>query len=298
MEHIDSSKKRILITGGGGYLGSKLAESLVKHGHLLYLQDVAFNDISRKLDFEYENISLIQTDLRDFETVKVSIRGFKPDIIYHFAALLDRNRDFSIYEKLYEVNVGGTLNILRALSQDVKPRFVFSSTSEIYGNKHKSPFKEDMVPQPVSPYSLTKYMAEGLIHTYCNQHKIPFTILRLFNFYGDDMPENFFLSQLRGALERDEEFAMTKGEQIRDYLIVEEMISEILKVIDSPKSIAETINVCSGKGSRLADLAIQEAEKQGKRHLLKVGALPYRDNEVWEMIGSNEKIMNMIGKDR
>lgn len=296
MEHLSFSDKRILITGGGGYLGSKLAVSLIDSDCSLFLQDISFNKISKSLDSLHSNVSLIQTDLRDFSAVKESIQHVKPDIIFHFAAILDRNRDFSLYEKLYEVNVGGTLNILRALGDDLKLRFVFSSSSEVYGSQNKSPFREDQLPQPASPYSLTKYMAEGLITTYCNQHNIPFTILRLFNFYGDDMPENFFLSQLKGALERNEEFPMTKGEQIRDFLSVEDMVAAILRLTTSSKSIGETINVCSGKGSRLRDVAIREAEKQGKTHLLKVGTLPYRDNEVWEMIGDNEKMKRMIGK--
>ncbi len=281
--------ERLLITGGGGYLGSKLAERLSSQVSSLYLADIKFNELSQELVRTHEHVSSIHCDIRNYNSVRASINTADPDTIFHLAALLNRERDFNNYERLYEVNVMGTLNLLRANQRGSAARFIYTSSSEVYGNG-KSPFREDQIPCPASPYSLTKLMAEELIRTYGALFNMPFTILRLFNFYGDDMPEDFFLSQLRNSLKRNEEFRMTKGEQIRDYLEVHEVINYVIGIAQTAMSISETVNVCSGKGQKLSDLAMSEAKLQCKENLVKIGALPYRDNEVWEMVGDSSKL--------
>lgn len=285
--------ERLLITGGGGYLGSKLAERLSSQVSSLYLADIKFNELSQELVRTHEHVSSIHCDIRNYNSVRASINTADPDTIFHLAALLNRERDFDNYERLYEVNVMGTLNLLRAIQSGSAARFIYSSSSEIYGNG-KSPFREDQIPCPASPYSLTKLMAEELIRTFGTMYDIPFTILRLFNFYGDDMPEDFFLSQLKNSLQRDEEFKMTRGEQIRDYLEVQDLITYVIDITKSDKSVYETVNVCSGKGLKLCDLAMSEAKLREKESLVKIGALPYRDNEVWEMVGDNAKLRKLL----
>jgi len=287
--------ERILITGGGGYLGSKLAERLSEEDHELYLLDLSFNDLSQKISASHSSVNLVHCDLTQDTQVEKTLREIEPSVVFHFAALLTRERDFKNYERLYEVNVQGSLNLLRAMSKTEKPqRIVYSSSSEIYGSKNSSPFHENQVPDPASPYSLTKLMAENLIKTYCSINRLQYTIFRLFNFYGDGMPENFFISQLKHALDHNELFHMTNGEQVRDFLEINDLLALMLRAYQSEKSIGETINICSGTGVRLVDLATTETEKQGKAHLLKIGSLPYRENEVWEMVGSNDKIQSIL----
>lgn len=281
--------ERVLITGGGGYLGSKLAERLSSQVSSLYLIDLKFNELSQELVRAHEHVSSIHCDIRDYESVHVCMNVADPDTIFHLAALLNRERDFDNYERLYEVNVMGTLNLLRAVQGGSTTRFVFTSSSEVYGNGN-SPFSEDQVTCPASPYSLTKLMAEKLIRTFATMYDIPFTILRLFNFYGDDMPEDFFLSQLKNSLQRNEEFRMTKGEQVRDYLEVHEVINYVIGIAQTETSKNETVNICSGIGRKLSDLAMSEAKHQCKESLVKIGALPYRNNEVWEMVGDSSKL--------
>jgi nucleoside-diphosphate-sugar epimerase len=138
-------------------------------------------------------------------------------------------------------------------------------------------------------------MAEELIRTFGTLYDIPFTILRLFNFYGDDMPEDFFLSQLKNSLQRNEEFRMTKGEQIRDYLEVHEVINYVIGIVQTEMSINETVNICSGKGRKLSDLAMSEAKLQCKENLVK--SAPFhietmRCGKWWEIIKKLRAIIN------
>jgi len=286
----------ILITGGGGYLGSKLAEKLVHYNSNIFLLDMKFNAISKKLDHQYDNLHLYECDITNYEQLSKICNDINPLIIYHFAALLERNRDFSIFKRLYKVNVEGTLNLLESLSNINYTKFLYASSSEVYGTTNKIPFSEDQIPLAASPYSLTKLMAEELIKTYSNIKKKPYTIMRLFNFYGDDMPENFFYSQLINALKRNEEFNMTGGEQIRDFLPIEQVLEYIIKISDTNKSDQILVNVCSGTGIKLKDFAREIAKKMNKEHLLKIGALKYRENEVWNMVGNNNLLSDIINK--
>mgnify|MGYP001497759675 FL=1 len=289
-----SRDNNILITGGGGYLGSKLAEKLVNYSSNIFLLDISFNNLSQQLECIYDNCKLYECDITNYEHLLKICNEIQPHIIYHFAALLERSRDFTFYKSLYKVNVEGTFNLLEALSGIDYLKFMFSSSSEVYGTSNEVPFSEDQIPYPASPYSLTKLMAEELIKTYSNIKKKPYTVMRLFNFYGEDMPENFFYSQLINALKNNKEFKMTGGEQIRDFLPIEKVIEYIIKLSETDKSNQILVNICSGKGFKLKDFAEEIAREMGKEHLLKIGSLKYRDNEVWNMVGDHSLLFNTI----
>ncbi len=288
------SNKRILITGGGGYLGSKLAEKIAGSSAELYLLDLRFNELSERLISERKNTLKLECDLTDSNDVNEACKEANPELIFHFGAILDRDRDFLIFDKLYKVNVIGTFNLLNALKPNEYFNFIYSSSSEVYGTINNAPFREDMLPFPASPYSLSKLMAEQLISTFSQINAKPFTILRLFNFYGSGMPESFFLSQLEAKLIRNENFQMTGGMQKRDYLKISDLVDLIFMIAKCEKCIGETINLCSGRGTTLKDIAIQIAGAYRKTHLLDIGVLPYRVNEVWDMTGDNSKLKAIL----
>jgi len=288
------NNKRILITGGGGYLGSKLAERLVSSNAYIYLFDINFNAISKELSEKNKNIQLISIDITQEENIGKASFEANPDYIFHFAALLDRDRDFSVYPALYNVNVKGTLNLLESLRNISYKGFYFASSSEVYGTNNPVPFNEKQIPAPASPYSLSKVMAEQLIKTYSEIHQKPFTILRIFNFYGSGMPESFFLSELLATLKANRCFEMTGGEQIRDFIFIDDLIDAVIEINLSLQSNGETINICNGEGTKLKEIASEIMEQMGKINLLKIGALPYRPNEVWKMFGNREKLNKII----
>jgi nucleoside-diphosphate-sugar epimerase len=299
MEQIEGqySGKNIIITGGGGYLGSKLAERFSNIEANIFLLDIQFNEISKGLIQTHKHINKINADLTDYDELKRQLAGFVPDYIFHFAGLLHRNRDFAEYDTIYNANVLTTLNLLQCFQKVPYKNFIFTSTSEVYGTTNKTPFNEEQLPLPASPYSLTKLMAENVISVFSNIYNKPYTVLRLFNFYGDDMPEHFFLSQLMGCLKKNEEFAMTAGEQIRDFTEIKKLVKDIIKISCKQNAIGKIINICSGEGIALKDIATKIACEQNKGHLLHIGALPYRPNEIWNMIGDNARLEAILSSE-
>jgi UDP-glucose 4-epimerase len=280
---IDLKGKKVLVVGGNGYLGSFLTKKLKENGADIFI-------ISK--DCKQTNSQFI-IDITNFDETQKIIQKIKPDIVYHLAASISRNRDFAIYEKMAAVNVQGTLNILRSL-EHIDAHFIFTSTSEIYGN-NTSPFHENQIPKPVSPYSLSKINAEMLIQTYCNNHSKKYTNLRVFNFYGENMPEEFFIPQMINSLKKGEDFLMTKGEQVRDFLYVGDVVNALVLTAQNKSSYGQTMNVCSGQGTKLSKLASAVNTSMNTKAKIVLGAIPYRDNEVWEMIGDQSKIKKSIG---
>lgn len=287
MDNINIKNKRVLITGGNGYLGGKLAKELLTKGALVFSIDIQSNSLCKGVEY-------FKVDITDFNQLNDVVHKVAPDLIYHLAATLDRTRDFGLTNKIFQVNVNGTINLLNALKDVNYERFIFTSTSEVYGgNKIKAPFKEDDKFTPASPYSLSKYSAEMAIKTFSDIYHKDFIILRLFNFYGEDMPKNFFIPQLIDKLKKNEDFDMTKGEQIRDFLHINDVVKYLLIASES-KSKKTVINICSGKGVTIKNMALELKEKYKSHSKINFGAIPYRKNEVWEMFGDTNKMKKFL----
>ncbi len=284
MDFISIKNKRILVTGGDGYLGTFLVNRLKREN-----ANVFVISLGEKEEENYFNV-----DITNFDELNEVIQKIRPEIIVHLAAYLSRERDFSVYEKMEKINVQGTFNLLKALHNIDYSNFIFTSSSEIYGN-NLSPFSETQLPNPVSPYSLSKVHAETLIETFSAQYAKNYTILRLFNFYGPNMPEDYFIPQMINSLSRNQEFRMTKGEQKRDFMYVDDVLEALVLTIKSNGSHRDIYNVCSGVGTQLSELAEHINRVHTSNSKINIGALPYRNNEVWEMIGDNSKIKSRMG---
>jgi len=284
--------QKILITGGGGYLGSKLAEILSQYEINLYLLDISFNQKSNSLALINSKVELHNINLTDKDELLKLCHIIQPDYIFHFAAILNRNRDFAIYEKLYNINVGGTFNLLEALKECKYKGFFFASTSEVYGTNNKTPFHEEQFVEPTSPYSLTKYMAESLCKTYCSLYSKPFTIFRFFNFFGPDMPEETFIGQMLTHYRKRKTFHMTEGIQKRDFTYIDDLIDQILFIAQLKTQPFDTYNICSNNSIKMIDLAILFKTLTNNEFVFET-SLKYRQNEIWEMYGSNQRILHL-----
>ncbi len=281
MDTTNLTNKRVLITGGNGYLGSFLKKELLKYTTDIYI--LSNSGVATERDFI--------VDITDAKALQAIVSSIQPDVVYHLAALIDRNRDFSIYPAMYRVNVEGTLNLIEALQKTQCQHIIFTSSSEVYGN-NTSPFHENLLPKPVSPYSLSKAMAELLLQTRLNNTKLNYTIARIFNFYGPGMSENFFINEMINTLKRGNDFKMTLGEQYRDFLYVDDVVSALLQIGSNENVYGEMLNVCSGEGTKIKDIAL-EVEKYFEAKVL-LGAIPYRENEVWEMMGDATKLIEKL----
>jgi nucleoside-diphosphate-sugar epimerase len=286
---MDSLKdKRILVTGGCGYVGNLLVKKLHELNAKVFVFDIA--SPSEKIpDVFYYDVSLLNDDF-----LNKLMKQIRPQKIYHLAASLNRTRDYNTIDKILDINLKGTNNLLRALKEIDYSSFIFTSTSEVYGNQTKIPFKEDLAMQPTSPYSLSKAAAELSIQTFSNIYNKPFTILRLFNIYGPNLPESFFIPQLISALKENKNFDMTKGEQKRDFVFIDNIIKVLINVATNQNANNKIFNVCSGKSTSIRELALEIKTLIPSKAKINFGAIPYRKNEIWDMVGSATKIKDTL----
>jgi len=274
----------VLITGGKGYLASFLSDALRSKGANVFLTDIV----------DHNQVNYFQADLTDIGAVKAMVQKINPDYIFHLGALIDRSRDFDQYDKIMQVNATGTVNLLQALKTVPFLNFVFASTSEVYGDI-KAPFKESSIPVPASPYSLSKLAAENAIVSFSAINNMPFSIARLFNFFGPGMSKNFFIPEMLASFQSDLPFKMTGGKQLRDFLYVDDVVDALLKIGDGERTVGKVLNVCSGKAVTMRDLAMTAKEVTRSSSEIEFGALPYRQNEVWEMHGDPSLIKELTG---
>jgi UDP-glucose 4-epimerase len=275
--------KRILVTGGNGYLGRHLVEKLQQMQAEVFIMDLYGTDNQHSLIL----------DITDIKAVKKGIDKIKPQLVFHLAASLDRNRSFDNFDQIYAINTKGTHNLLEALKGHNYENFIFTSTSEVYGD-NTPPFKETQLPQPASPYSLTKVFSENLITTFSKTYQKKYTILRLFNFFGKNMSPQFFIPQMIETLRDSQKFEMTEGEQKRDFLYLDDIVQALILAAEKPAQ-NEIFNVCSAKAVSLKELILEVKNSLNSQSEILFGTLPYRENEVWNMLGDNTKIINKLG---
>ena len=248
------SHKKILVTGGAGFIGSHIVDKLMEEGFDVTVMDnletgrlenIAHHE--NKKDFHF-----VKGDIRDFDLVKETMRDV--DAVFHEAALASVTRSVKDPILTNEINVGGTLNLLKASSDLGVKRFVFASSAAIYGEA-KSPLKkEDMVPNPTSPYGVSKLAAENYVRVFYKAYGLETVCLRFFNVYGPrqnvDIHGSYggaisiFLNRILKGLPP---IIYGDGEQTRDFVYVEDVVEANMLALKKKNAGGEVFNIATGK---------------------------------------------------
>lgn len=259
----------ILVTGAAGFIGSWTARGLLEKGHNVIGID-NFNDHYNP-EFKESNIKdlrikLYKEDIRDYDKLKKIFEEDKIDRIVHLAAMVGVRPSIAnpfIYE---EVNIRGTLNLLELARLNNIKKFVFASSSSVYGNRDKTPFsEEDKTNSPISPYAATKKSGELICCAYSHLYKIPAVCLRFFTVYGPcgrpDMAPYKFVDRIA----RGKEIEMYgDGSTRRDYTYIADVVSGVLKSVDLDANY-EIINLGCGNPVKLKDFIVVIENNLGKK---------------------------------
>lgn len=248
-----------LITGGGGFIGSNIAEALLKSGaRVRILDNFSTGKRDNILPFRHQ-IEIIEGDVRSFHIVRDAVDGI--DYVLHQAALPSVPRSIKDPITSNEVNVTGTLNILQAARDAGVKRLVFASSSSIYGDLEVLPKTEEMLPKPLSPYAVSKLAGEKYCGVFTQIYGLETVALRYFNVFGprqDPTSEysavipKFVNAMLRGEAPR----VYGDGTQSRDFTFVENAVQANLlacKIKETPVS-GQVFNIACGKAVTLNHL--------------------------------------------
>lgn len=181
--HPDQPRLRILVTGGAGFIGSHLTDELLRKGHRVHVLDNLRNGSLANLRQAEQSpdFTFTQGDILDKDTCCQAVEGI--DMIFHLACLGVRHSIHSPFEN-HRVNAEGTLNMLEAANAGAVEKFLYISTSEIYGGARTFPITEDTLPRPLTVYGASKLAGEHYTNAYHTCYGLDTTVLRIFNNYG------------------------------------------------------------------------------------------------------------------
>ena len=257
---------KILITGGGGFQGSHLAESLLAQGHKVTILNTYAEETPKNLSVIADKINLIWGSITDQETVEKSVRGH--DVVFHLAAHI--NVDESLKDPLgfFQTNIFGTCNMLEAVRKHGS-RLILASTCEVYGDgqnlKEGELISETAEMCPNSPYASSKAAADRIAYSYFRSHGLNITIARPFNVYGERQKSGLYgalIPILVGKALRGESLTVFgTGEATRDFSHVSDIVQGYNLILDNDQLKGKAINLASGTNIAVKDIAEYIAKK-------------------------------------
>lgn len=285
--------KRVLITGATGFIGSYLASRVLKEGAEVFIL-TRYKSIvkSVRLIDIWDKIHVIEADIRNIDSLK-QIKEFNPQIIFHLAAYNHVGDSFIHVNEALKTNCIGTANLIDAY--DGYERFIYMSTSEVYGYQEKVPFREDSIPQPISPYAVGKYAGELYCNMKMRMQGYPIVILRPFNTFGPYQSARAIIPEIITKCLKGETIESTEGIQTREFNYIDNQIDGLILGAIQDKAIGEVINIGAGEEIAIKDLILKIHALTGSKSELKIGALKYRPTEVWRMYCDKQKAQEILG---
>ena len=222
-----------LVTGGAGFIGSNLCEAILSMGYKVRCLDDLSTGKQENVDLfiDNENYSFIKGDIRDLDTCMEACKGV--DFVLHEAAWGSVPRSIEMPLFYEEVNIRGTLNMLEAARQQGVKKFVYASSSSVYGLNKKVPYStEDKVDNPVSLYAATKKSNELMAHSYSKLYGIPVTGLRFFTVYGPaGRPDMAYFGFTNKLVKGEKIQIFNYGNMSRDFTYIDDIITGVMDVM-------------------------------------------------------------------
>lgn len=249
--------ERIVVTGGAGFVGSNVVRQLLKDGYKVVVLDDFYTGDDKNLPLDDPQLEIVRGSVTDYELVRDVVKGI--NVVLHLAA---RNIIVSTKNPRedYEVNIGGTLNMLLAVRETGVKRLVYTSSTSVYGNPRYLPINEDDATNMLSPYAVSKFAGENYCKAFYESYGVSTAVVRYSNVYGPlQRPDNpycgviakFFESAMKGDGLR----IHGDGEQTRDFTFVDDAVKATLMAAFSEKADGQVYNVGTGREIAINQLA-------------------------------------------
>ncbi len=291
---------RTLVTGGAGFIGSHLVEKLLHDGHEVSILD-DFNDFYDP-QIKRANIAAVadhtevhQLDLRDADAVRRLLQSAKFDSVAHLAARAGVRPSIAAPQLYYETNVAGTLNLLEAARTTGVERFIFASSSSVYGVSKVVPFSEDLhLTQTISPYAATKIAGEFLCSTFSHLYKMPIVALRFFTVYGARQRPDLAIHQFTRRIEAGQPIdQFGDGSTRRDYTYIDDIIQGITAAFGYDGALYDVFNLGENQTIELRELIAALEQALGRKAT--INQLPEQPGDVPLTCADISKARKLLG---
>lgn len=291
---------RILVTGGAGFIGSHLVEKLLATGHEVSILD-DFNDfydpqIKRaNVEAVAAEVAIHRVDLRDSGAVNLLFHREKFDAVAHLAARAGVRPSIQQPQLYYDTNVGGTLHLLEAARLTGIERFIFASSSSVYGVSKTVPFSESLhLTQTISPYAATKIAGEFLCSTYSHLYQMRIVALRFFTVYGarqrPDLAIHQFTRKIHAGQPIDQ---FGDGTTRRDYTYIDDIMQGVLAAFDYNGPMFDIFNLGENDTIQLKDLIAAIEKTLGKK--ARINQLPEQPGDMPVTCADISKARKLLG---
>jgi UDP-glucuronate 4-epimerase len=291
---------RILVTGGAGFIGSHLAERLLAAGHSVAILD-DFNDFynprikqTNIAGFD-KDMDVHHADIRDVASVRNLFDRGKFDVIAHLAARAGVRPSIQHPHLYYDTNVSGTLHLLEAARTVGIERFIFASSSSVYGASKTVPFSEDQrLTQTLSPYAATKIAAEFLCSTYSHLYQMRIVALRYFTVYGPRQRPDLAIHQFTRRIDASqpiEQFG--NGTTRRDYTYIDDVIQGTMAALQYQGPLFDIFNLGESQTIQLGELIVAIENALGKK--AKINQLPEQPGDMPLTCADISKAKKLLG---
>ena len=297
--------KRVLVTGGAGFIGSNLCVDLVKDNEVVCL-DSFITGKRENLEslLENENYTLIEGDIRNEEDCQKALQGV--DIVLHQAALGSVPRSIENPILTNSINIDGFLMMLNQSQKMGVKRFVYAASSSTYGDHPGLPKVEENIGAPLSPYAVTKYVNELYAKVFCDLHGMEVIGLRYFNVFGRHQdPDGAYAAAIpkfiKAFLSGESPTVHGDGEQSRDFTYIENVIqaNNLAAITENKEAIGEVFNVAFGDRTTVNELTNALRENLSKFDAsisnIELNYVAERKGDVKHSLASIEKAKNLLG---
>ena len=290
---------RFLVTGGAGFIGSHLTEWLLEQGYLVRVLDNFSTGKQENLAGcrqRFNKVEILEGDLRDLETTRLACQGM--DGIFHLGALPSVSRSLENPRETTEINILGTINLLISAREAGAKRVIFASSSSVYGNTPRLPKKEDMTPNPLSPYAVTKLAGEEYCRIFYRTFGLETVILRYFNVFGPCQdPASPYAAVIpkfiRLALQQRPLTVYGDGNQSRDFSYVDNVVSANMLAWSANGASGQAYNIGCGERFTLNHLINELREALGIN--LEAHYLEPRPGDVRHSYADISRAMQLLG---
>ncbi len=246
-----------LVTGGAGFIGSRLAERLVKDGYSVKIIDDFSTGKEENLEKIKKDVEILKFDIQDRQKVWDSLKGV--DYVFHEAAMTSVEESIKNPAKCWKINITGFIHVLNGAVKNNVKRVILASSAAVYGGSLQLPKREDMDMQPISPYGNSKVMDEINARQFQKEKGLDCISLRYFNVYGPrqdpNSPYSGVISSFIGRMMNDmQPIIYGDGKQTRDFIYVDDVVEANILAMKSKKAPGLSFNVASGKQTSILGL--------------------------------------------
>lgn len=290
----------VLVTGGAGFIGSNLADELLRQGAKVKVFDNLSTGFRENLEEIGGDFEFIEGDLNDNSLLEKAVKGV--EYIFHQAALPSVPRSVENPEETHKACVDGTFNLLRLAKENNVKRVIYAASSSAYGDQPTLPKVETMLPEPLSPYAAAKLMGEYYCQVFSRVYNLETVSLRYFNVFGPRQnPSSMYsgvISRFIDALMKNSQpVIFGDGEQSRDFTYIANVVNANIRAAQTNQGIGEVVNAANGERISLNEL-LAVLKKITDKNEVEAVYQPARKGDVKHSQADNTRAVKWLGYEK